>query len=132
MLTIGQVFDTKRLLTQDDFNRFAELSGDDNPIHVDPAFAANTHFGGTVSHGMLLYSCLSGAIQHHFPGSRQISHEMMFPTGTLAGEEITVRMTVAAIDAGKGQALLDVATIRPNGEPGLQGQTRIQLGEGKK
>ena len=37
------------------FDRFARLSGDDNPIHVDPAFSARTRFGRTVAHGMLLY-----------------------------------------------------------------------------
>jgi len=34
-----------------DFDRFARLTGDDNPIHCDPVFAATTHFGATVAHG---------------------------------------------------------------------------------
>lgn len=127
MLATGQVFELRRLLTQEDFNRFAELSGDDNPIHVDPVFAAKTHFGGTVSHGMLLYSCLSGAIHQHFPGARQLKHEMMFPTGTLAGEEIVIRIQIHELDISRGEAALDVATIRPNGEFGLQGRTLIKL-----
>lgn len=131
MLLPGQVFETRRLLTQEDFNRFAGLSGDDNPIHVDPVFAATTHFGCTVSHGMLLYSCLSGAIQRHLPGARQLSHDMMFPTGTLAGEEIIVRMTVVDVDMSRNEAVLDVATIRPNGELGLQGRTLVKLSENK-
>lgn len=125
MLRVGQVFETRRVFTQEDFNRFAELSGDDNPIHVDPEFAAKTHFGGTVSHGMLLYSALSGAIHHHIPGSRQLAHEMMFPTGTYTGEEIVIRLKV--LEASAEEALLEVATIRPSGDAGLQGQTRIRL-----
>lgn len=129
MIEVGQVFETRRTFSQDDFNRFAELSGDDNPIHVDPEFARGTHFGGTVSHGMLLYSTLSGAIQSHIPGARQLAHEMMFPTGTYTGEEITVRMKVLEVDAGRREALLEVATVRPGGDAGLQGQTRIQLPE---
>jgi len=129
MLKPGQVFETRRLLTQQDFNQFARLSLDDNPIHVDPAYAATTHFGGTVSHGMLLYSCLSAAIRQHMPGARQLSQDMMFPTGTLAGEEIIIRMQVVEVTEDRREALLAVATIRPNGEPGLQGTTRIRLGE---
>jgi len=44
--------------TQADFDAFAAVSGDDNPIHVDPEFSAHTRFGRTVAHGMLLYSRL--------------------------------------------------------------------------
>ena len=54
--------------TQDDFNRFAALSGDDNPIHVDPEFSARTKFGRTVAHGMLLYGVISGAVSATFSG----------------------------------------------------------------
>ena len=46
----------ERTLTQQDFDLFAKLSGDSNPIHVDPEFSARTRFGKTVSHGMLLFS----------------------------------------------------------------------------
>lgn len=131
MIEVGQVFETRHTFTQDDFDRFAELSGDDNPIHVDPAYAAKTHFGGTVSHGMLLYSVLSGAIQRHLPGARQLAHEMMFPTGTYTGEEIRIRIVVSSLDRDKQEAVLEVSTIRPGGDAGLQGQTRVRLPEGK-
>jgi 3-hydroxybutyryl-CoA dehydratase len=33
--------------------RYAELSGDNNPLHVDPDYAARTSFGGTIAHGPL-------------------------------------------------------------------------------
>src|SRR5210317_380667 len=57
-----------KVLTQADFDAFAELSGDDNPIHVDPAFCAKTRFGRTVSHGMLLSTVLRGLIDQLVPG----------------------------------------------------------------
>lgn len=129
MLSIGQVFESQRTLSQADFNAFAQLSGDDNPIHVDPGYAAKTHFGGTVSHGMLLYSTLSGALAEHLPGSRQLAHEMMFPSGTHAGETYTIRFEVEEVDPARGEAVLAVRLIRPNGELGLDGRTRIALEE---
>lgn len=42
-----------RTVTQDQVDRFAELTGDHNPIHLDPAYAAATPFGGTIVHGYL-------------------------------------------------------------------------------
>ena len=42
-----------REVTQDEVNRFADLTGDHNPVHLDPDFAAGTPFGGTIAHGYL-------------------------------------------------------------------------------
>ncbi|NCT92624.1 MaoC family dehydratase [Cellulomonas sp. APG4] len=42
-----------REVTQDEVNRFADLTGDHNPVHLDDAFAASTPFGGTIAHGYL-------------------------------------------------------------------------------
>lgn len=75
---------------QADFDRFARLSGDDNPIHVDAAFSARTGFGRTVAHGMLLYSrvwALAAAVR---PGARHVSQSLMFPAPAYAGEELEI------------------------------------------
>src|ERR1051325_10223463 len=37
----------------DDVQRFAAWSADCNPLHVDPVFARQTHFGQQVVHGVL-------------------------------------------------------------------------------
>jgi 3-hydroxybutyryl-CoA dehydratase len=38
-------------VTQDAIDAYAELSGDFNPLHVDPAAAAASEFGGIIAHG---------------------------------------------------------------------------------
>jgi acyl dehydratase len=48
-------------IDQSRIDRFAEVSGDDGFIHVDPVAAAATPFGGTIAHGLLLLS-LTGAM----------------------------------------------------------------------
>ncbi|MDQ4076015.1 MAG: MaoC family dehydratase [Chloroflexota bacterium] len=107
------------------FDRFAALSGDDNPIHVDPAFSARTRFGRTVAHGMLLYSSIWGLLKRHFP---ELSHEeqtLMFPAPTFAGEEITVRLEVLEIDPKMNRARLETRIIKANGEDGCRGETVV-------
>lgn len=48
----------EELITQEKIDRYAELSGDFNPLHVDPEFAASSEFGGTIAHGpMQLQAC---------------------------------------------------------------------------
>ena len=46
-------------LTQEQINRYADASGDHNPIHVDEAFARATPLGGTIAHGMLVLAFIS-------------------------------------------------------------------------
>jgi 3-hydroxybutyryl-CoA dehydratase len=48
-----------KTVTQERINRYAEASGDHNPLHVDPAYAATTQFGGPIAHGMLVLAFLS-------------------------------------------------------------------------
>ena len=52
-----------REMTQDEVDRFAELTGDHNFIHVDPERAAQTPFGGTVAHGFFGLSLVAVAAQ---------------------------------------------------------------------
>lgn len=76
--------------TQRDFDTFARLSGDDNPIHVDPVFSARTRFGRTVSHGMLLYTRVFACLETLYPGRRHEMQTLMFPNPSYAGEELAL------------------------------------------
>ncbi|HPD91012.1 MAG: MaoC family dehydratase [Rhodobacter sp.] len=87
--------------TQADFDRFARLSGDDNPIHVDPDFSARTRFGRTVSHGMLLYARLWAMLRAAHPDRPTRMQEMTFPNPAFADEPLRLALE----DTGTGIAL---------------------------
>ena len=89
-IQVGEVATVTRVFTQQDFDRFATLSGDDNPIHVDPVFSARTRFGRTVSHGMLIYSRLWAMVRAAHPGRGQVFQDMMFPNPAYAGEALVL------------------------------------------
>ena len=55
-----------RLVTQEQINAYADASGDYNPLHIDPEFAAKTELGGTVAHGMLILAYLSEFMTENF------------------------------------------------------------------
>ena len=125
----GQVASVKRTFIQRDFDRFAVLSGDDNPIHVNPEFSARTKFGRTVAHGMFLYSIVCSVLGTRLPGpgTLQVEQELMFPSATPTGEEVDIRVEVIQVQPAEGLADLSTLVIRPDGTPGLQGRTRVRL-----
>jgi acyl dehydratase len=86
---------------QSEFDLFARLSGDDNPIHVDATFAAGSRFGRPVAHGMMLYGLIWSRIRQHLPATRHEAQELMFPNPAFAGEPLRgVAMRRAAADGG--------------------------------
>jgi acyl dehydratase len=126
---VGQVASLKRSFSQSDFDRFAALSGDDNPIHVDPEFSAQTKFGRTVAHGMFLYSVVCGVLgtQLPGPGTLQLEQALMFPSATFTGEELEIRVEVTELQPAESLAELATLVIRPDGHHGLEGRTRVRL-----
>ena len=100
--------------SQAEFDAFARVSGDDNPIHVDPAFSARTAFGRTVSHGMLLYTKLWAMLVAARPEARQVSQSMMFPNPCYTREPVDLhvsgeapgRLTMRATRKADGAELL--------------------------
>lgn len=127
-ISLGQEAVYTHTFTQAEFDRFAALSGDDNPIHVDPAFSAGTRFGRTVSHGMLLYSHICRGLGQLLPGpgTVQVEQELMFPAPTFVGDEIRFRLAVTGLPE-PGLAELSTLVTRPDGETSVQGTTRVRL-----
>lgn len=77
--------------TLEDFCRFAALTGDDNPIHLDPAYAAAHPFGRPVSHGMLIHARLCALAQAAgiVPTGRV---QLRFANPAYAGAPLTLRL----------------------------------------
>ncbi|WP_354684496.1 MaoC/PaaZ C-terminal domain-containing protein [Cupriavidus necator] len=90
-----------RVLTQRDFDRFAALSRDDNPIHCDPAFARGTHFGATVAHGMFLFSLLCAHTWRQLRApALPVGQTLMFPSPAFVGDAVRIALGPAAVPVG--------------------------------
>lgn len=92
---VGAAHEEAIRFTQNDFDAFARLSGDDNPIHVDPDFAAGTQFGATVAHGMMLFGAMSAAVTRWLNEPVTIHvQDLMFPAPTFAGADHHIHLEV--------------------------------------
>jgi len=110
--------------SQDEFDAFARVSGDDNPIHVDAEFSARTRFGRTVSHGMLIYSKLWALVNRARPGQRHVFQSLMFPNPAYAGEPVLLEVK----ETPEGHLAI-VATRKADQLIVLQGQSELEVTE---
>jgi 3-hydroxybutyryl-CoA dehydratase len=132
-LKVGQSAEQLRTVSAEDLARFAEVSGDNNPLHMDEAYALASPFKGRVAHGMLLGAWISALLGETLPGPGAIyvSQSLGFKRPVRIGDEVLTRAEVAEVDlkAGhvklatrctvKGKTVLDgEAVLRaPRGEP---------------
>lgn len=110
-------------LSQHDFNQFADLSGDHNPIHVDPDYSASTRFGATVSHGMLLFTVLRGSLHRRFPDYQLTEQRLMFPSPAYAGEPLTLYLERAGDDSVMA---FSARIVKDDGNVCLEGQCTLE------
>lgn len=95
-ITIGQTASYTRLVSEQDIQLFAAVSGDVNPVHLDAEFAANTQFKQRIAHGMLTGAFFSAAIALELPGPGTIylGQSIRFRKPVMIGDDITVELEV--------------------------------------
>lgn len=92
-----------KTLTQEKIDRYATVSGDDNPLHTDPAFAAATQFGGTIAHGMLVLAYISELMTAAFgvPWSASGNLKIRFRGAARPGDTVTASGRVLRVEGDK-------------------------------
>lgn len=121
----GDRFELRRTLSQLEFDRFAALSGDNNPIHTDPDFARQTKFGQTVAHGMFLFGIICGVIQVHFSEQYVYEQELVFPSPTYPGEELTIRGGDISQTGNQDFRVVRTLLVRPGAELGCESHSSL-------
>lgn len=99
-LHVGQSAELSHTVTEADILKFAEASGDVNPLHVDEAYAAKTMFRGRIAHGLLPGSFVSAVVGTQLPGPGTIylSQTLSFHRPTRIGDTVTARVEVLSIE----------------------------------
>jgi 3-hydroxybutyryl-CoA dehydratase len=107
-LSLGQSADYSREVTAADIDAFAEVTGDNNPVHLDAAYAAGTQFGERIAHGMLSAGYISTVLGTRMPGPGAIylSQTLRFRRPVRIGDTVTASATIAEIDEARARVTL--------------------------
>jgi 3-oxoacyl-[acyl-carrier protein] reductase len=128
-IELGQVFELERAFTAADVERFAAISGDWSPLHVDPVYAASTELGGCVVHGMLLASLFSQLVGMQIPGrlALYVGQDLAFRRPVRVGE--TVRAIAKVTAKSEATATVGLATEVRNaaGLVAVSGSAKVKV-----
>lgn len=127
-LTIGMLGEFGRVLGHTEVARFAELSGDFNPLHFSEDFAGTTIFKGPIVHGMLTASLISTVIGSRMPGPGciYVSQELRFKAPVRAGDYVVARAMVEALHPEKKRVTFHT-TCSVGDQLVIDGQALIQV-----
>lgn len=107
-LFVGQDYREVITFTQTAVAAFAELTGDRNPLHLDPVFARGSRFGAPIAHGMLAAGFVSAILGVHLPGpgSVYIGQTFRFRKPVYVGQAVAIRVQVTELDPARRRVTL--------------------------
>ncbi|MGL4976083.1 MAG: MaoC family dehydratase [Bosea sp. (in: a-proteobacteria)] len=127
-LSLGQSDSLMRTIMAKDVVLFADVSGDDNPIHLNDDYAASTRFGQRIAHGMFTASLISALLGTRLPGPGAIylSQTLTFLAPVRIGDIVMAKVEVVELLADKRRARLFCECL-VDGKAVLEGEAWIAL-----
>jgi Acyl dehydratase len=131
-LDIGHTWRTgQHLVTMEDIETFARLTGDTHPQHIDPEYGRNSPYGALIGHGFLTVSIASGLV-YRLGLDRDSAHAILdmswrLPNPVLVGDALSVEVTL--LDRRASGSKPDFGIVRRRYDVTTQGGTTVAMGE---
>jgi acyl dehydratase len=128
-LRIGDKALLRKAFTEEEVIRFAEISADKNPLHLDKDFGAASIFGQRIVHGMLVASLFSGLIGMELPGpgSIYLGQSLTFKAPVAIDEQITASVEIIDIRKDKPIVTLKTVCINSEGTVVIEGEAVVKV-----
>jgi len=128
-LRIGDKAELSKAFTEEEVFRFAELSADKNPLHLDKDFGRASIFSQRIVHGMLVASLFSGLIGMQLPGEGSIylGQTLAFKAPVAIGEQVTATVEIIKIREDKPIVTLRTLCIDSGGKVLIEGEAVVKV-----
>lgn len=127
-LTIGDTASLSHTVTQRDIDLFSTVTGDVNPAHVDPAYAATDMFHRIIIQGMWGAGLISATLGTKLPGPGTIylGQDLRFTHPVSIGDTVTATVTVREKRPANGDVVLDCLCTNQDGIPVITGTAFVR------
>jgi enoyl-[acyl-carrier protein] reductase I len=126
-LALGDRASSTRVLTRQDIELFAIVSGDVNPCHLDPVFAESQMFAGVVAHGMWGGALISAVLGTELPGPGTIylGQDLRFCRPVRIGDAVTTTVTLREKRPSRSIAVFDCQCVNQHGDEVIRGTAEV-------
>lgn len=124
---IGEKHSTQRRITNEDILKFAELSGDKNPIHLDEEYARATRFRRRIAHGFLYSSLFSALFGMNYTGSVYMEQTLKFLKPVFVEDEILAEIELLTLRTDRPIATFRTTIRNAEGKTIVEGQATLLL-----
>jgi 3-hydroxybutyryl-CoA dehydratase len=127
-LSIGMRESLMHTVMETDVTSFAAISGDNNPIHLDERYAAQTPFGQRIAHGLFTASLVSAVLGTRLPGPGAVylSQTLQFLAPVRIGDVVTAAAEVVELVANRRRVRLFCECVA-DGRPVLEGEAWVSV-----
>jgi acyl dehydratase len=120
---VGDRAQRSRAVSQNDIERFTEISGDRNPLHYDEEAARRSRFGGIVVQGGVTTAILNAVVAEELPGPGSVFLNVSwdFRAPVRPGDTITGEVEVVDVRHDKPITRLRTRVVRDDGVVAVEG-----------
>ena len=129
-IVVGKSASFSTLVDADDIRKYAEVSGDSNPLHTDAAYAARTRFKEPIAHGMLAAGVISAALGTQLAPDAVViylAQNLRFRAPVRVGDTLTATVTVTSVDTARSRVALDTVVTNQDGTEVLSGDALVMV-----
>ncbi|EGS31614.1 MaoC-like protein [Peptoniphilus sp. oral taxon 375 str. F0436] len=127
-IKIGDEAEISKVVTEEDIQKFSEVSLDTNPLHLDEEFAGKTIFKKRIAHGIIGASLISAVLGTKLPGVNTIymSQTLNFLAPVYIGDEITARVKVVKKRDDKHMIFFETVVVNQDGKKVITGEALVK------
>ncbi|MCK6597496.1 MAG: bifunctional enoyl-CoA hydratase/phosphate acetyltransferase [Bdellovibrionaceae bacterium] len=133
-IKIGDTAAFNKVLTKNDIEYFAVITGNANPVHLNEDYAQkNLENHKIVGHGAWVISLISNLLGNHIPGpgTVYVSQESQFHHRVEVGDTLTISITVKEKKMEGGLVIFEAKAVNQNGELVLSGTSVVKAPKNK-
>jgi 3-hydroxybutyryl-CoA dehydratase len=129
-VSVGDTATFEKTVSEQDIVDFARVTGDEQPLHLDDAYAATTRFKRRIAHGMLSAGFISAALGIKLAPHATVvylNQSLRFLRPVFPGDTITAHLEVTKLDMERGFVTCSTECANQDGVSVLTGDATVLL-----